>query len=196
MGLSCQCRSWLLGMAMGCSRHLGQGNRLGCVPRMSPLPGDMGGVEACWEQRWGWQSAAAFLCIGLLGSWGEILPLGHLPCTACVVLYLWADRKRSLLHAISMDQQEKNCGLGRVAGRGAHVEAAWGEAAKQHQGRFLLYPLLLHPQHQGCYGLMVFPKASGFPKQPRYEINHPPSSGCISLPSPSPAPSLHRSNLK
>lgn len=90
-------------------------NRLGCVvyPGMSPPAGDMGSAEAYREHRWGWQSAAAFLAIRLLGSRREILPLGNLPCAACGVLYLWAERKHSLLHIISLDQQEKSHGLGR-----------------------------------------------------------------------------------
>lgn len=100
---------------MGCGSRQEALGQSGCVvhPGMSPLAGDMGSAGACWEQRWGWKSAAAFLGVGLLGSWREILRLGNLPCAARVVLYLWAERKHSLLRIISLDPQEKSHGRER-----------------------------------------------------------------------------------
>lgn len=164
-------------------------------PRISPPAGDTGHTGACWEQKRGWQSAAAFFSIRLLGSRREILRLGTLPCPACVVLYLWAERKHSLLHIISLDQQEKKAmALGGTAGRGGRREPRESSLAGGSKAATRQIP----PAPAPCcivgigaaVGLRLFPKPPGFPQQPRYWINRPPSPGCTSLPSPSPAPSL------
>lgn len=75
----------------------------------------------------------------------ELPALGNPPCAACGVLYLWAERKSSLLHSTSLDQQGEKprpwVGSWGEEAEEPCVKAAWEEGAKQQRGRLPLRPL-------------------------------------------------------